>query len=84
MSHEVRGDGRPPQDLPIVLSDDGIDLEQQLESLREHFMEEALARAGGVQTRAAELLGMSFRSFRYFAKKYNLHEGRRDPQANVG
>ena len=27
---------------------------------------------GGVQTKAAELLGMSFRSFRYYAKKFNL------------
>ena len=27
---------------------------------------------GGVQVRAAELLGMSFRSFRYYAKKYHL------------
>ena len=26
----------------------------------------------GVQTKAAELLRMSFRSFRYYAKKYNL------------
>jgi two-component system response regulator PilR (NtrC family) len=42
-------------------------------------MEEALRRASGVQTRAAELLGMSFRSFRYFAKKYNLLDGRREP-----
>jgi len=25
-----------------------------------------------VQTKAAELLRMSFRSFRYYAKKYNL------------
>jgi acetyl-CoA C-acetyltransferase len=32
----------------------------------------ALERAGGVQVRAAELLGMSFRSFRYYVKKYNL------------
>jgi hypothetical protein len=29
-------------------------------------------RCGQVQTRAAELLGMTFRSFRYFAKKYGL------------
>ena len=29
-------------------------------------------RAGGVQVKAAELLGMSFRSFRYYVKKYNL------------
>jgi hypothetical protein len=31
-----------------------------------------LKRAGGVQVKAAELLGMSFRSFRYYVKKYNL------------
>jgi two-component system response regulator PilR (NtrC family) len=35
-------------------------------------MLEALDRAGGVQSRAADLLGMSFRSFRYFAKKYSI------------
>jgi two-component system response regulator PilR (NtrC family) len=35
-------------------------------------MLEAMERSGGVQTRAAELLGMTFRSFRYFAKKYEL------------
>ena len=28
--------------------------------------------ANGVQVKAAELLGMSFRSFRYYVKKYNL------------
>jgi transcriptional regulator with GAF, ATPase, and Fis domain len=32
----------------------------------------ALEQSGGVQTKAAELLGMSFRSFRYYAKKFNL------------
>jgi hypothetical protein len=35
-------------------------------------MLKALERAGGVQTQAAELLRMSFRSFRYYAKKYDL------------
>ncbi|MDQ2978564.1 MAG: helix-turn-helix domain-containing protein [Acidobacteriota bacterium] len=35
-------------------------------------MREALDRSEGVQTKAAELLQMSFRSFRYYAKKYNL------------
>ena len=35
-------------------------------------MREALDRCDGVQTKAAELLHMSFRSFRYYAKKYNL------------
>jgi two-component system response regulator PilR (NtrC family) len=35
-------------------------------------MLEAMERSGGVQTRAAEILGMTFRSFRYFAKKYGM------------
>lgn len=35
-------------------------------------MREALDRCDGVQTKAAELLHMSFRSFRYYAKKYRL------------
>ncbi len=84
LSREVRSGGRPAQEFPIVLSDGGIDLELQLERLREHYMEEALRRAQNVQTRAAEILGMSFRSFRYFAKKYHLLDGRKEPQANVG
>jgi two-component system response regulator PilR (NtrC family) len=71
------------ESLPVVLGDSGIDLETQLEQLRERFMSEALTRTQGVQTRAAELLGMSFRSFRYFAKKYNLMEGR-DPKEGFG
>jgi two-component system response regulator PilR (NtrC family) len=84
LSRDVRSGPRAAQEFPIVLSDGGIDLELQLERLREHFMEEALRRARGVQTKAAELLGMSFRSFRYFAKKYRLIEGRREPRVNVG
>jgi len=69
--------------LPLALTQDGIDLETQLERLRERFMTEALSRTQGIQTRAAELLGMSFRSFRYFAKKYNLMESR-DPKGSFG
>jgi two-component system response regulator PilR (NtrC family) len=37
-------------------------------------MSQALERCDGVQTRAAELLGMSFRSFRYYAKKLGITE----------
>ena len=36
---------------------------------------QALERTGGVQTQAAELLGMSFRSFRYYAKKAGIKGG---------
>jgi transcriptional regulator with PAS, ATPase and Fis domain len=77
------GGARAAKELPAELTDTGIDLERRLEDLREHFMSLALTRADGVQTRAAELLGMSFRSFRYFAKKYHLLDGRREPRAGA-
>ena len=51
---------------------DGFDLEARGEDFYRHYIALALERAGGVQTKAAELLGMSFRSFRYYAKKFNL------------
>jgi two-component system, NtrC family, response regulator PilR len=50
----------------------GFDLERHVQSVERRYLAQALERAGGVQVRAAELLGMSFRSFRYYAKKYNL------------
>lgn len=61
----------PLGDLPHQLPDP-FDLEQHLETLRRHYMEMALDESKGVQTRAAERIGLTFRSFRYFAKKYGL------------
>jgi two-component system response regulator PilR (NtrC family) len=63
--------GRIP-DATFELPPDGISLQDQLEAIGKIFMLKALDRAGGVQTQAAELLRMSFRSFRYYAKKYDL------------
>jgi two-component system response regulator PilR (NtrC family) len=69
---EVRA-GRPSFGQPdVTLPREGFDLEDHLETTRRNYMLEAMQRSGGVQTRAAELLGMTFRSFRYFGKKYNL------------
>ncbi len=50
----------------------GFDLEQHVQHIEREYIAEALRRAGGVKVKAAELLGMSFRSFRYYMKKYNL------------
>ena len=50
----------------------GFDLEQHVQDIEREYIAEALRRAGGVKVKAAELLGMSFRSFRYYTKKYNL------------
>jgi two-component system response regulator PilR (NtrC family) len=51
---------------------EGFNLEAHGEELYRHYIALALERAGGVQVRAAEMLGMSFRSFRYYAKKFKL------------
>jgi DNA-binding NtrC family response regulator len=59
----------------ISLPEEGLDLEAYLEDIRAQLMVQALERTGGVQTQAAELLGMSFRSFRYYAKKAGLKGG---------
>jgi len=50
----------------------GFDLEAHVQKIESDYIAEALRRAGGVQVKAAELVGMSFRSFRYYVKKYNL------------
>jgi two-component system response regulator PilR (NtrC family) len=57
---------------PLPDLSEGFDLEAQGEELYRHYLSLALQRAGGVQTKAADLLGMSFRSFRYYVKKLNI------------
>jgi two-component system, NtrC family, response regulator PilR len=59
-------------DVTFDLPPEGISLEEHLDSIMKIFMLKALERSGGVQTQAAELLHMTFRSFRYYAKKYDL------------
>ena len=55
-----------------ALPDSGFDLEAHVKEIEISYIAEALKQSGGVQVKAAELLGMSFRSFRYYVKKYNL------------
>ena len=61
-------------DPGLMLPDlgEGFDLEARGEDFYRHYIALALERAGGVQVKAAEMLGMSFRSFRYYAKKFNI------------
>jgi len=72
---DVIGAESLPRELRSGRPESGIDLETHLEDLRRRYMVEAMERCHGVQTRAAEFLGMTFRSFRYFAKKYGLTRG---------
>jgi len=72
LPREVRMGKMRRSEVAVSLPESGIDLERHLEEIRRRFMMEALDRTNGVQTRAAEMLGMTFRSFRYFGKKYSL------------
>ncbi len=64
------GETEPPGETTALPED--FDLERHLDEIKRRYMVEALERAEGVQTHAAELLGMTFRSFRYYAKKFGL------------
>jgi len=74
----VRGGGTRVSSVPAtaasheLLPVEGLDLEARVQEIERGYIAQALERANGVQVKAAELLGMSFRSFRYYVKKYNL------------
>ena len=57
-------------DLPLDLPPQGLNLDDLLDRIEKRYLELALQRTGGVQTRAAELLGLSFRQFRYKLQKH--------------
>lgn len=49
-----------------------LTLPQQLEELEKHLIQKALQEAGGIQTRAAEKLGISERVLRYKLQKFGF------------
>jgi two-component system response regulator PilR (NtrC family) len=61
----------PPLPDDLTLSG-GFDLEQHVQDIEREYIMESLRRANGVKKNAAELLGLSFRQFRYLLKKYNI------------
>jgi two-component system response regulator PilR (NtrC family) len=81
--HVLLGSSIP--EMAFDLPPEGISLQDHLEGIGKIFMLKALERTGGVQTQAAELLRMSFRSFRYYAKKYDLisRESRQEEAVEV-
>ncbi|MBI5562935.1 MAG: sigma-54-dependent Fis family transcriptional regulator [Deltaproteobacteria bacterium] len=52
----------------------GMDLEKTVEEFERSAILDALRRSGGIKKRAAELLGMSFRSMRYKLNKYGIDD----------
>jgi len=53
----------------------GMALEPLLEELEKKYLLKALEKTGGAKKKAGELLGMSFRSFRYRLAKFGLDSG---------
>jgi len=56
----------------LQIPDAGIDFERAIAETERRYLQAALDKAGGVRTQAAELLKISYRSFRHFAKKHTL------------
>jgi len=58
----------------VVVPDEGMALEALLENLEKGYLLKALEKTGGAKKKAAELLGMTFRSFRYRLAKFGLDD----------
>ncbi len=61
-----------PEPPAAVLPERGINLDHVLADFEISLIEQALKRANGVRTKAAEILGVSFRSFRYRLSKLGI------------
>jgi two-component system response regulator PilR (NtrC family) len=56
----------------IEIPDEGVDFEKAVASAERLYLQAALEKAGGVRTRASQLLKITYRSFRHYAKKHSL------------
>jgi two-component system response regulator PilR (NtrC family) len=51
---------------------EGFGMEGYVAGIERSLLQNALNQSGGVQTKAADVLGISYRSFRHLMKKYGL------------
>ena len=70
----LRGEADTLSGAGQVVLAPGFSLERFLDSAERNYLLEALRRSDGVKTRAAEMLGLSFRSFRYRLAKHVLSD----------
>jgi len=61
-------------DIDQVFSDGKVDLEKIVGDIERAYILKALEKAGGIKKKAAELLGISFRSIRYRISKHNIQD----------
>jgi two-component system response regulator PilR (NtrC family) len=80
--HRPAADGKPP--LPTDLPPDGLDLEHLIDSIEKDLLLKALERAKWVKKRAAKLLQLDARSFRYRLSKFAITRGHDEDEGNGG
>jgi two-component system response regulator PilR (NtrC family) len=68
---EFRSNGHPESKASLI-PEGGVDLEEHISATERAYLLAALERAGGIRVRAAELLKMTYRSFRHYAKKHGV------------
>ena len=67
----VRGTSETLASADVKIGE-GFSLERHLDGLERRFLQESLRLSGGVKMRAAQLLGLTFRSLRYRLAKHGL------------
>jgi two-component system response regulator PilR (NtrC family) len=72
--------GRVDRAMPTRIPAEGVDLDELMNTYERALLTEALSASGGVKKRAAQLLGITFRSFRYRLEKLGLEDVRSDSQ----
>ena len=70
--YQEHDSNRTKAERGVLIPDGGIDLEMQIAEIERGYLLAALECGGGVRVRAAELLKMSYRSFRHYAKKHGV------------
>lgn len=68
----VGGSGSMAEIAPGAVLPQGVGMEGYVADIERTLLQTALDRCNGVQTKAADLLGISYRSFRHLMKKYGL------------
>jgi two-component system response regulator PilR (NtrC family) len=64
----------PKPDEALTIEPEGINLEAYLDGIEKRYLLQALDQCSGVKKKAAQLLGMSFRSFRYRLAKFGMDD----------
>jgi len=62
----------PSSEKVLDIPAEGIDFEAQVSQTEKEYLSAALRAANGVRSQAADLLHMSYRSFRHYAKKHDI------------